>query len=91
MARHVVATCRVLPPSLFLMSNGLKTRHRQNQLASFAHEIARETVVLHLIIHIYLNMYTILFDLVSCIPVFVKIQFYVPFKIMSAHMKSTRQ
>ena len=30
-------------------------------------------------------MYTILFDLVSC--VFVKIQFYVPFKIILAHMK----
>ena len=30
-------------------------------------------------------MYNILFDLVSC--VFVKIQFYVPFKIISAHEK----
>ena len=29
------------------------------------------------------------FDLVSC--VFVKIQFYVPFKIISAHMKSAKQ
>ena len=30
-------------------------------------------------------MYNILFDLVSC--VFVKIQFYVSFKIISAHVK----
>ena len=51
----------------------------------FAHEIARETVVLHLIntdIHVSEHVHYTIFKFIV---LRILVQFYVPFKIISAH------